>query len=110
MIIRGDEPIWHYKPANDTTDKYGNPVYTYTSTLIRDALFAFAGGSETDSVDRKAVDYELTLYLAHGTQVDVGDYFEIRDTFWDVDGVPTAYPTAVGFETGVVVKVKKRRG
>ena len=110
MIIRGDEPIFIIRRTEDGVDKYGNPTYTTQEILIRDALFAFGATMEPVNVERNPIDAKLTLYLPHGTLIEEGDLFEIRETLWEKDGDPAAYPTIDGFEVGVVVNVRRRRG
>lgn len=111
MIIRGDEPIWHYTRSVTGVDAHGNDTYSKTSTLIRDALFAYTGTSEPVEVNRNAVDATLTLYLPEGTVVSDGDEFEIRGSRWVKDGDPEEWPQLwPGFTPPVVVQVRRRRG
>lgn len=110
MIIRGDEPVFIHRRTANGVDEYGNETFTTEEILVRDALFAYSGSAEAEDVNRNMIDYSLTLYLPHGTLVEDGDIFEIRETMWEMDGVAQTYPVAVGLEAGVVVRVRKRRG
>lgn len=111
MIIRGDEPIYHYKRTQTGVDAYGNPTFTKSSTLIRDALFAYTGTEEPVEENRNPVDATLTLYLPEGTIVGDGDEFDIRGTRWVKDGEPEEWPQLwSGFVPSVVVHVRRRRG
>jgi len=111
VIIRGDEPIYHYKRTQTGRDAHGNPSYTKSSSLIRDALFAYTGSMEPVEANRDAVDAHLTLYLPEGTVVGDGDEFEIRGSRWVKDGDPEEWPALwPGFTPGVVIKIRRRRG
>lgn len=110
MLIRGDEPIIIIRRSENGIDAYGNATYATEEILIRDGLFAYLGSSEAEDINRNPLDAKLTLYLPPGSDVRDGDLFEIRETLWEKDGQVQQYPNAVGFETGVVVPVRRRVG
>lgn len=109
-MIKGDEPIFIHRRAQAGIDQYGNPTFETQEILIRNALFAYAGSSEPEEINRDNVDTRLTLYLPPGTEVHDGDVFEIRETDWVKDGEIQAWDSPVGLEVGVVVPIRKRRG
>jgi hypothetical protein len=111
VIIQSDEPIYIWRRTKTGKDAHGNPTYSKTSTLVRNALFAYAGTGEPVEVNADPIDVKLTLYLPQDTEVLEGDEFEIRGTRWVKDGDPEDWQQLwVGFTPGVVVQVRKRRG
>ncbi|HLP97658.1 MAG TPA: hypothetical protein VK149_04355 [Sideroxyarcus sp.] len=110
MIIRGDEPVIIIRRTQTGTNAHGNPTYSTSEILVRDALFAVGSTTEPADVARDHIDSRVTLYLPHGTVIQDGDVFEIRGSRWEKDGDALDYPTVNGFEVGVVVNVKRRRG
>jgi hypothetical protein len=111
MIIRGNEPIVIVRSTENGNDAYGNPTYGKQEILIRDGLFAFGSGDEPVDATRNAIDAALTLYLPKGTVVEEEDVFIIREVEWVKDGDPEVWEQLwSGFDVGVVVQVRKRRG
>lgn len=110
-FIRGGETITIKRRSEADRDQYGNPVYTETTIVVKDALIAIGGTSEPIDPSRDAEDATLTLYLPNGTVIEPGDTFIVRGTKWVKDGMPqewiSPFPAA---EAGVVVPVRKRRG
>lgn len=110
MIIRGDEPIYIHRRTQTGTNSHGNPTFTWTSTLVRDALFSVTATSEPTDVNRDAVDASVTLYLSPGTVIQDGDEFEIRGKRWVKDGDAQEWSQLWPDFAGVVVQVRRRRG
>lgn len=110
MILSGDTPIFIHRRTQVALDEYGNPTYTTEEILVRNVLIGWGGSQEPQEVARDAIDASLTLYLPPQTQVLDGDIFEIRETMWEKDGDPQEWDAVNGFEVGVVVKVRRRRG
>jgi hypothetical protein len=110
MILAGDEPIYIIRKTTTGTDDYGNPTFTTSSILVRNALIGLGGTSTAEEVARNPVDASLTLYLPHGTTIQDGDLFDIRGKRWEKDGDPLEWGTVNNFEVGVVISVRRRRG
>ena len=110
MILAGDEPIYIHRRVAAGVDDYGNATYSTSEILVRNCLVGFSGSSEPSEVARNPIDARLTLYFPHGTVIEDGDEFEVREKRWVKDGDPEAWPTVAGFEVGVVVNVRRRRG
>jgi hypothetical protein len=111
MFIRGGETITIRRRSESGSDDFGNPTYTTTNVIIKDALIAVGGGSEPIDVERDAVDSSLTIYLPSGTVVLDGDVFIIRNSQWVKNGQVqdwvSPFPSSLA---GVVIPVRKRRG
>lgn len=111
MIIRGNEPIVIVRKTANGVDAYGNDTFSTTEILIRDGLFAFGSTDEPIDATRNAIDAALTLYLPKGTVIEEEDVFIIREVEWVKDGDPEVWEQLwSGFDVGVVVQVRKRRG
>lgn len=110
MNIQGLEPVTIIRRTAETVDEYGNPTYTTNEIVIDGALFAFGTTAEPLDTARTPIDAKLTLYFPHGTVIEEGDLFRVRDMVWMKDGEASAWPTIDGFNVGVIVQVRKRRG
>jgi hypothetical protein len=110
MILAGDEPIYIHRRTSTGVDDYGNPTFSTAPVLIRNCLLGYGSTDEPVDPARDPIDARLTLYLPHGPTVGEGDTFEIRDKIWEKDGDPHNWETVAGFEVGVVVNVRRRRG
>lgn len=110
MILAGDEPIYIIRKTTTGTDDYGNATFTTSSILVRNALIGLGGTSTPEEISRNPIDASLTLYLPHGTTIQDGDLFDIRGKRWEKDGDPQEWGTVNGFEVGVVISVRRRRG
>lgn len=110
MIIRGDEPVIVIRRDRTGTDAHGNPTYETSEFLIRDALLAVNTSTESNEVNRNPIDSGITLYLPHGTYIEDGDVFEVRGSKWEMIGEAAQWPTTNGFEVGVIVNLRRRRG
>lgn len=110
-FIRGGETITIKRRSETARDAYGNPTYTDTTVVVKDALIAIGGTSEPVDPTRDAEDASLTIYLPNGTQIQPGDRFIIRGTEWVKDGSAMEWVSPFPVtEAGVVVPVRKRRG
>ena len=111
MFIGGGEPITIKRRSKTSVDEYGNPTYSLTTIIVREALIALGGTSESNDPARTPTDAKVTLYLPNGTQILDGDRLIIRDTEWVKDGEAqewnSPFPSS---PAGVVVNVKRRRG
>jgi hypothetical protein len=110
MILAGDEPIYIHRRTANGVDSYGNPSFTASQELVRNCLIGFSGSAEPVDVSRDPIDAKLTIYFPHGTVIQEGDRFEIREQIWEKDGDPSVYDTIGTFEVGVIVNVRRRRG
>lgn len=110
MILAGDEPIYIHRRTSTGVDDYGNGTFTTAPVLVRNCLLGYGSTDEPVDPARTPIDARLTLYLPHGTTVADGDTFEIRGKFWEKDGDALAWDTVNGFEVGVVLTVRRRRG
>ena len=111
MIIRGDEPVIIVRRSQNGVDDYGNPTYTTQEILVRDALFSYGTTDEPVELARNPIDARLTLYLPRGVVIQPGDIFIIRETEWEKDGDPQEWQKLwQGFDPGVVITVRRRRG
>lgn len=110
MTTFGTEPVTIIRRTAASVDEYGNPTYTTREIVIREALFAFGTTNEPLDTARNPIDAKLTLYFPHGTVIEEGDLFKVRDVVWMKDGEAAAWPTVEGFNVGVIVQVRKRRG
>lgn len=109
-FIRGGETITIKRRSATSTDEHGNPVHSFTTVTVRDALIAIGGTSEPVDPARDAIDATLTLYLPQGTQILSGDRFTIRGTEWVKDGFAQEWVSPFPMEVGVVVPVRRRVG
>lgn len=110
-FIRGGETITIKRRSATASDEYGNPSYSTTTIVVKDALIAVGGTSEPIDPARDAEDASLTIYLPNGTQVEPGDVFIIRGSSWVKDGAAVEWVSPfLASEAGVVVPVRKRRG
>lgn len=111
MFIRGGETITIKRRSKTATDDYGNPTYSTTTIVVKDALIAVGGTSEPVDPARDAVDASLTVYLPNGTQVQEGDKFIVRGTEWQRDGSAQEWVSPFPMsDAGVVVPLRRRRG
>lgn len=111
MFIRGGETITIKRRSTAATDDYGNPTYSTTTIVVKDALIAVGGTSEPVDPARDAVDASLTIYLPNGTQIHEGDKFLVRGTEWVKDGSAQEWVSPFPMTAaGVVVPLRRRRG
>lgn len=111
MFIRGGETIVIKRRTLVGEDEYNLPEYTTANITVRDCLIAFGSTSEPVEVDREPIDASLTLYLPPGTVIEPGDVFHVRSTDFVKDGDGQEWISPFdGFPSGVVVKVRRRRG
>lgn len=111
-FIRGQETIQIKRRTQNAVDEWGNASYSTTTITVKNVAIAI--GTTSDDVDpaRDAVDATVTLYLPNGTQVLDGDTFIVRGSAWQRAGEAENWvsPFGIGFETGVVVPLRRRRG
>jgi hypothetical protein len=110
MILTGDESVYIIRRSESGVDDYGNPTHSTASILIANCLVGWGGSSSPQDPARDALDGSVTLYLPPGTSVADGDLFEIAEELWEKDGDPQNWDVVNGFEVGVVVHVRRRRG
>ncbi len=111
MTLSGVETITIHRREQVDVDAHGNPVYERTEVVIGNCLVGFGSTNEPSLVDGDPVDSNVTLYLPHNAEVFDGDEFEIRGELWVKDGDPHAWVSPfAGFDPGVVVQVRRRRG
>lgn len=110
-FIRGGETILIKRRSQLATDDFGNPTYTESTIVIKDALIGIGGTSEPVDASRDAQDASVTVYLPAGTIIEDGDVFVIRGSQWQRDGDAqnwvSPFPGEMG---GVVVPLRRRRG
>lgn len=110
-FIRGGESITVKSRSVASTDDYGNPTYTTTSRVVKDALVGIGGTSEPVNAQRDAIEADLTVYLPAGTVILDGDQFVIREAEWERAGEALEWASPFfNFETGVVVPLRRKSG
>lgn len=110
-FIRGGETITIKRRSAASRDAHGNPTYTQTTVIVKDALIAVGGTSEPIDPTRDAVDATVTLYLPNGTQIEEGDRFIIRGSEWIKDGSPVEWISPFPApDAGIVIPLRRRRG
>jgi hypothetical protein len=93
-----------------TTDAYGNPTSTETTSNIDNVLVGYGATSEPNDVNRDPIDAHLTLYMPAGTDVQDGDAYLINGEHWVKDGIGQHWQSVQGTAVGVVVYVRRRDG
>lgn len=110
-FIRGGENVTLKRRTEAGRDAHGNPTYTETTTLLRDALVAIGTTSENVDAERDAQDATVTLYLPAGTDVQDNDTFVIRGTKWQRNGDAQEWVAPfANFSAGIVIPLRRRRG
>lgn len=111
MTLSGVETVSIHRREQVGVDAHRNPEYERTEIVIGNCLVGFGATNEPTIVDGNPVDSNVTLYLPNNTEVVDGDEFEIRGELWVKDGDPHAWVSPfAGFNPGVVVMVRRRRG
>lgn len=111
-IFEGGEIVVIQRSSLGSVDAYGNPVLGAASFItVPNVLVSFESTNEPVDINRDPVDAKLTLYMPTGTVILEGDVFQVRGELWLKDGIAKDWRAPYGgFDTGVVVHVRKRLG
>ena len=110
-FIRGGETITIKRRSAASVDEFGNKTFSTTTITVKDALVGIGTGDEPIDPTRNPSDYKVTLYLPNGTVIQDGDIFVVRGSQWQKDGGAMEWISPfTGFETGIVVPLRKRNG
>ncbi len=110
-FIRGGETITIKRSTETGVDDYGNPIVSWSTIVVKDALLAVEGSDAPVSADRDAVDAKISVYLPMNVVVLDEDVFVIRGTEWVMAGTSQKWqPPFVGLEGGQMIPVRQRRG
>lgn len=110
MAFVGGSSVTIVNRSSSSVDDYGNPQYSTTETVIPNCFVAHGTSTEPVDIARTPIDAMLTIYFPHGTNVADADLFLIAGETWVKDGDPDVWDTVNGFDVGVVVSVRRRRG
>ena len=101
------ESITRIRRSSTSTDSYGQPVYTTTSTTLQAYVSARISTTNFDP-DQVVVVDGLTIYLPGGTDVQDDDRFEIRGRTYEIDGEAFDWRDGLGtWNPGVVVNLQR---
>lgn len=101
------ELITQIRRSSNSTDEYGQPVYTTTQTSVRAYVSARISSTNFDA-DQIVIADGLTIYLPAGTVVLDDDRFEIRGKTYEIDGESFEWKEGLGkWNPGVVVNLQR---
>ena len=101
------EAISQVRRSSVSTDSYGQPVFTTTTTSVNALVSARVSGTNFDA-DQITVTDGLTIYLPSGTDVQDDDKFIIRGKTYEVDGEAFDWRDGLGsWSPGVVVNLQR---
>jgi len=101
------ESITQIRRSSTSTDSYGQPVFTTTSTTVQAIVSARVSGTNFDA-DQIVVTDGLTIYLPTGTTVQDDDKFTIRGKTYEVDGEAFDWRDGLSsWAPGVVVNLQR---
>ena len=101
------EVISQIRRSSTSTDSYGQPVFTTTSTEVEAIVSARVSGTNFDS-DQIVVTDGLTIYLPSGHDVQDDDKFTIRGKTYEIDGEAFDWRDGLGsWAPGTVVNLQR---
>lgn len=102
------ESITQTRRSSTSTDSYGQPVFTTTTSTVQAYISARISGTNFDA-DQIVVTDGLTVYLPTGTNVQDDDTFTIRGKVYEIDGEAFAWQNGLGsWSPGVVVNLQRQ--
>lgn len=103
------ESITRTRRSSNSTDSYGQPVYTTTTDTVEAYVSARITNTNFDA-DQIVVTDGLTIYLPSGTDVQDDDTFTIRGKTYEIDGEAFAWQNGLGsWSPGVVVNLQRQK-
>ena len=101
------EDISQVRRSSVSTDSYGQPVFTTTTTTVSALVSARVSGTNFDA-DQITVTDGLTIYLPPVTDVQDDDKFIIRSKTYEIDGEAFDWRDGLGSWTpGTVVNLQR---
>lgn len=101
------ELITQIRRSSNSTDEYGQPVFTVSQTTVEALVSARLSNTNFDA-DAIVVTDGLTIYLPAGTEVLDDDRFDIRGKVYEIDGESFEWKSGLGvWNPGVVVNLQR---
>lgn len=102
------ESITQTRRNSTSTDSYGQPVFTTTTSTVQAIVSARVSGTNFDA-DQIVVTDGLTLYLPSGHSVLDDDTFTVRGKVYEIDGEAFDWRAGLGlWAPGTVVNVQRQ--
>ena len=103
------ESITRIRRSSTSTDSYGQPVYTTTTTTLQAYVSQRVSGTNFDA-DQIVLTDGLTLYLPAGTSILDDDKFTVRGKTYEIDGEAFEWKNGLGsWNPGVVVNLQREK-
>ena len=103
------ESITRIRRSSNSTDSYGQPVYTTSETTLQAFVGVRVSGTNFDA-DQIVITDGLTIYLPAGTEVLDDDKFNIRGKVYEIDGEAFEWKDGLGsWSPGVVVNLQREK-
>ncbi len=101
------ESLTRVRLSSSSTDSYGQPVYTETTSEVFGIVSARVSGTNFDA-DQIVVTDGLTVYLPSGYDVQDDDKFIVRGKRYELDGEPFDWRDGLGsWSPGTVVNLQR---
>jgi SPP1 family predicted phage head-tail adaptor len=102
------ESITQTRRNSTSTDSYGQPVFTTTTSTVNAIVSARVSGTNFDA-DQIVVTDGLTIYLPTGHDVQDDDTFTIRGKLYEIDGEAFDWRDGLGsWSPGTVVNLQRQ--
>jgi len=102
------ESITQTRRSSTSTDSYGQPVFTTTTSTVQAIVSARVSGTNFDA-DQIVVTDGLTIYLPTGHDVQDDDTFTIRGKLYEIDGEAFDWRDGLGsWSPGTVVNLQRQ--
>ena len=102
------ESITQIRRSSTSTDSYGQPVFTTTTSTVQAIVSARVSGTNFDA-DQIVVTDGLTIYLPSGHDVQDDDTFTIRGKVYEIDGEAFDWRDGLGsWAPGTVVNLQRQ--
>jgi SPP1 family predicted phage head-tail adaptor len=102
------ESITQTRRSSTSTDSYGQPVFTTTTSTVNAIVSARVSGTNFDA-DQIVVTDGLTIYLPTGHDVQDDDTFTIRGKLYEIDGEAFDWRDGLGsWSPGTVVNLQRQ--
>lgn len=102
------ESITQTRRSSTSTDSYGQPVFTTTTSTVNATVSARVSGTNFDA-DQIVVTDGLTIYLPTGHDVQDDDTFTIRGKLYEIDGEAFDWRDGLGsWSPGTVVNLQRQ--
>jgi len=101
------EDITQVRRSSSSTDTFGEPVYTTTSTTVQAIVSARVSSTNFDP-DQIVVTDGLTVYFASGFDIQDDDKFIVRGKTYELDGEAFDWRAGLGLWTpGTVANLQR---